>query len=143
MSSIVNLLYGWHRNTDIWAQQRRTLSGWAHNPAKNLIRLSEDLSRANELKLLVVDVLADIVIDSANPLDLAGSLPVLMCEFYGTLDHVLTEHPSLKVSRFFLVLLALIWPSRLLYSYLSRKFYLSSQFNSFTFLLTLFLIHYY
>jgi len=98
MTGIANLLYGWHRYTDVWGQQKRVNPGWAHNPAKNLIRLTDDLTRFPDLDVLVVDVIVDLVLESANPLDPVNTISAPIYDFYSTLDQALTDFPNLNVS---------------------------------------------
>jgi len=98
MTGIANLLYGWHKYTDVWGQQKRVNPGWAHNPAKNLIRHAKDLARFPNLDLVVIDVLADVVLENANPLDPTSTITTALYDFYTTIDQALTDVPSMTVS---------------------------------------------
>jgi len=102
MASITTLLYGWHRYTDVYSRQKKNMTGWAHNPAKNLIRLAEDLTRFPDLDYLLVDVWNDIILDSADPLDPVNSLSAPVCDFFGIIDQALSDHPGLHVSLIFM-----------------------------------------
>jgi len=98
MTGIANLLYGWHRYTDVWGQQRRSLTGWAHNPAKTLIRFSDDLARFPDLDIAIVDVMTDLVLENADPLDPVNTITAALYDFYSMLDQALTDSPNLTVS---------------------------------------------
>jgi len=97
MTGVAYLLYGWHKYTDVWGQQRRTLAGWAHNPAKSLIRFPEDLNRFPDLEAVVVDVLSDVVLQAADPLDPVSTIKTAVYDFYNILDQGLSDHPNLHV----------------------------------------------
>jgi len=98
MTGIIGLLYGWHKYTDIWGQQKRVNPGWAHNPAKNLIRFAEDLTRFPDLDVILVDVITELILESASPLDPVSTVSAAIYDFYSTLDQALTELPSINVS---------------------------------------------
>jgi len=97
------MLFGFHPYTSTWAALAKAPSGvlnsWVHSASKTLITAEEVLIQFPNLKVIVIDVLNELL-HEVVPLSLPASAQMVTADFYSSVEKMFVISPDIKVRNF-------------------------------------------